>query len=279
MTGANLPAALCAIDTTAAAMTGDVMMPFAFDEVYGRRTGDGGLEPAVHLWRHERAFVLGTRDWRLPRAQEAVRWLQRHGYSVAVRNSGGAAVPLDPGVVNLSLIVPNRQGDLDAQRHFVLMAELIGRCLERWSLQIGTGEVRGSYCPGDFDVSVQGKKLCGIAQRRLTRAVIIQAFVIVEGSGEERGRLVQAFYEQAAAPSSQAGADHPIVEPASMTSLSELVGEASAASFVDAVKQELATHLSGEYRSYSALDPEDVQKTIDEYRRRYSLHAQERTTS
>ncbi|WP_019121181.1 lipoate--protein ligase family protein [Brevibacillus massiliensis] len=271
MDSVSLPARLSVIDTTSAIMTGDITVPFAFDEVYGRQVGEGLLEPTVHIWRHQRAFVLGSRDWKLPQVQEAIKWLQGQGYSVTVRNSGGAAVPLDPGVVNLSLILPNRQGSLDVQRHFVLMAELIRQSLERWACRVSTGEVSGSYCPGEFDVSVNGKKFCGIAQRRQTRAVIIQAFVLAEGSGEARGRLVKAFYERAAGGSSSA--DHPIVEPASMSSLSERLGKSSAESFVRLIKQQLALQgLFAEYRDYSPFKLEGVQKTVEEYRRRYHVH-------
>ncbi|MEJ8548706.1 lipoate--protein ligase family protein [Brevibacillus borstelensis] len=266
----GLPARLGVIDAAANVMTGDIMLPFAFDEVCGRQVGEGLLMPTVHIWRHKSAFVLGTRDWKLPQVREAVKWLQGQGYSVTVRNSGGAAVPLDPGVVNLSLILPNRQGDLDVQRHFVLMAELIRQSLKSWPCRIDTGEVSGSYCPGEFDVSVKGKKFCGIAQRRQTRAVIVQAFVLVEGSGEERGRLVKAFYDLAAGRASLA--DYPIVEPMSMSSLSELAGDMSADAFVGQLKQQLSSQASlVEYDDYSRFKLDGLRQTVDDYRRRYPV--------
>lgn len=271
MDKASLPARLGAIDAAANVMTGDIVVPFAFDEVYGRQVGHGLLEPAVHLWRHERAFVLGSIDWKLPRVREAVQWLQGQGYSVTVRNSGGAAVPLDPGVVNLSLILPNRQGDLDVQRHFALMAELIRQSLKSRSCRIETGEVSGSYCPGEFDVSVRGKKFCGIAQRRQTRAVIVQAFVLVEGSGEARGKLVKAFYDLAAGGAS--AADHPIVEPARMSSLSELVGDMTAEDFVGLLTQQLASLSSlVPYSDCLRFELDGLQQAVDDCRRRYPVH-------
>ncbi|MBW7454596.1 lipoate--protein ligase family protein, partial [Paenibacillus sepulcri] len=39
----------------------DISYPFALDELIGRQTGDGG-PPVCHLWRHPRAFVIGSRD-------------------------------------------------------------------------------------------------------------------------------------------------------------------------------------------------------------------------
>ncbi|WP_134687039.1 lipoate--protein ligase family protein [Brevibacillus migulae] len=271
MDGVSLPVRLGLIDTTSHCMSGDILFPFAFDEVIGKQVGEEQLEPIVHMWRHQRAFVLGARDYKLPNAQAAINWLRGQGYAVAVRNSGGAAVPLNPGVVNLSLILPNRQGSLDVQRHFEMMAALIRKSLWSCSRRIETGEVHGSYCPGTFDVSIEGKKFCGIAQRRQTRAVIVQAFVLIEGSGAERGRLVKEFYDIAAQGSAQA--DYPRVEPASMASLSELVGGGSVESFVASIKQQLgiARDLTG-YQDYSSFNLERMEKTLADYRMRYPMN-------
>jgi lipoate-protein ligase A len=46
------------------------------------------------------------RDAKLPYAREAKKWLENHGYTVIVRNSGGTAVLLDEGILNVSLIFP-----------------------------------------------------------------------------------------------------------------------------------------------------------------------------
>ena len=72
----------------------DPLFSFALDELLCRRAGHGG--PAVcHIWRHPQAFVLGSQDLRLPYVREAMEWLGSNGWPVAVRNSGGAAVPLE----------------------------------------------------------------------------------------------------------------------------------------------------------------------------------------
>lgn len=268
----SLPARLRVIDTTSRIMTGDILLPFALDEVCGKQVGKGLLEPILHIWRHQRAFVLGARDWKLPDVHEANSWLQAQGYGVTVRNSGGAAVPLDPGVVNLSLIMPNSQGALNVQQHFELMAALIRQSLDGYTSRVDTGEVSGAYCPGEFDVSVNGKKFCGIAQRRQTKAVIIQAFVLVEGSGEERGKLVQTFYDIAAGDGSTQ-AVYPSVEPTSMSSLSELMENVSAESFIECIKQQLHGHkIQTVFQEDSLFNLDGLQQTMDDYRTRYRMN-------
>jgi octanoyl-[GcvH]:protein N-octanoyltransferase len=193
-----------------------------------------------HLWRHPRAFVIGSKDSRLPGAAGAVKWLERQGYSVLVRNSGGAAVPLDQGVVNVSLILP-----IDAQipqgfyADFERMYSLIRRTLSAFGCEITRGEVAGSYCPGDYDLQVDGLKFCGIAQRRQVRAMIIQAFVIAEGSGSERAELVKAFYDRAGVGAEPE--DYPFVRPEVMTSLQErgIVGVNGVEAFAEAITRNL----------------------------------------
>lgn len=202
-------------------LVGDILFPFAYDELLCQKIGEGA-SPFVHIWRHEKAMVLGLRDRRLPNVEHAIEWLRLHGYQVGVRNSGGAAVSLDPGIVNVSIVMPNPTGRMEFKEDFELMYALIRECFGKLGLDAGKGEVKGSYCPGEYDVSVKGRKLCGISQRRQTKAFIVNAFVAVEGHAYRRGELVRSFYELATDGDSSLGA--PVVEPGTMATLAELGG-------------------------------------------------------
>lgn len=200
----------------------DIYTPFAFEEWLCEEGGEGRVElPAVHLWRHERAVVLGLRDSRLPRAAEAMDWLEREGYQVMVRNSGGAAVPLDAGVVNVTLVLERLPGNLRMKDDFRVMAGVLEETLRPFGVVFEIGEIEGSYCPGDFDLSVGGRKFCGLAQRRKLKANAVQAFVNAEGDARERARIVREFYRRA-------GGDDPLASGAldvrqeRMASLTEL---------------------------------------------------------
>lgn len=217
----------------------DPLYSFALDEWLCRQVGQGA-GPVCHLWRHPAAFIMGLRDSRLPYAREAQDMLEKRGWQTAVRNSGGAAVPLDLGVVNISLILP-KTGMADKHFHsdFERMYRLIAQALAGTGKQVDKGEIAGSYCPGDYDLSIGGYKFCGIAQRRQTAAYIVQAFVIVEGNGAFRAEAVQDFYAVAAEGANPG--TYPAVEPDRMASLEQLAGLApgSASAFAEAVKQVL----------------------------------------
>ncbi len=253
----------------------DVLYPFAIDELLCRSAGRGG--PAIcHLWRHPAGFVLGLADSRLPNAELARQQLARQGWSTAVRNSGGAAVPLDPGVVNISLIMPKKPGNHDPFDHdFELMYALIAKALEQSGSLVKKGEIDGAYCPGNYDLSVDGYKFCGIAQRRQTHAVIVQAFVVAAGSGADRTRLVRGFYEQAAGGAEDA--DYPQVTDLSTASLVELhalSGEA-AETFTSLVKRtvlegQTPAELEEAAKRLQMPTEEEIGNMVDVLRARYS---------
>ncbi|MHA6534475.1 lipoate--protein ligase family protein [Paenibacillus sp. BAC0078] len=224
-----------------AAIAGDMLLPFAFEETLCRDIGAGAVPPSVHLWSHPGGVALGLRDSKLPRAAEAMDKLERQGFRTAVRHSGGAAVPLDAGVVNVSLILPKPAGKLDFHDDFRLLASLIAEAVAvshpQAAAQIRAGEVAGSYCPGDFDLAIGGRKFCGIAQRRQSNAYFVHAFVIVSGSGRERGELIRGFYEIAAG--GDGSLTYPRVSPETLAALEELGGPASAAMFAEGFRQAL----------------------------------------
>ncbi|KLD59881.1 lipoate--protein ligase, partial [Lactiplantibacillus plantarum] len=39
-------------------------------------------------------------------------------------------------------------------------------------LNITTGEITRSYCPGDYDLSIAGRKIAGMSQRRTAEALV-----------------------------------------------------------------------------------------------------------
>jgi octanoyl-[GcvH]:protein N-octanoyltransferase len=269
--GSHWPERIAVVDAASVPLNGDVLLPFAFEEYYGRKVEQGAI-PLLHVWRHKKAFVLGLRDRMLPRVRDAVRWLEERGYAVAVRHSGGAAVPLDEGVVNVSLILPKEPGRTDLHADFTRMADLLKAAVAPYAANVAAGEIAGAYCPGAYDLSVGGRKFCGISQRRLARAQIVQAFVNVAGAGFLRAQTARQFYERAAG---RVGADeggYPQVSLESMTSLAEDTLLSGTEEFVAAVKKQLS--LQGvTLVPASGYDPDtpEIRETIVLLRERYGL--------
>jgi len=263
----QIPSSFHIINASQDLYQGDILYPFAVDEVLCRKVGEGSVPPLLHIWRHQKAFVLGLRDRKLPYAEKAMAWLEEQGYQVSVRNSGGAAVPLDPGVLNLSLILPNPQGVMEFHQDFETMYQLIRSTLSEIT-SISKGEIKGSYCPGDFDLSIDGRKFCGIAQRRQTKAFVVQAFIVVMGDGKQMADLVRSFYQVAV--EDHEGASFPVVEPEQMASLEQLVRLESLDRFMQPLMGSLSA-AGGIVADSSFLLPyeEEICHTIPLLRSRY----------
>lgn len=244
---------------------------FAWDELVCRKVGAGLLPPVARIWRHPQAMVLGLRDRRLPYAGRTIEAMRATGVSVGVRNSGGAAVPLDEGVVNISLIFPYGAGrKLDFHQEFRLMADLIAAAAGEWSEGTQAGEVQGAYCPGEYDLGIGGQKFCGIAQRRQLKAYAVSAFIVACGSGAERGQRAQAFYRAATGGSHHP--DDPGVVPSTMASLQELAGVPSAEAFISSLIHQL--ELLGGKKADSGfagkvVSEQELAQAVGELRRRY----------
>lgn len=211
------------IDQSALGPAFNAEQSFGMDDMLCQSVGSENSVPTARTWVHENTIVLGIQDARLPFFQSGVEFLEKEGYRVIVRNSGGLAVVLDDGVFNLSLIFPERQ-KIDIDSGYQAMAHFIRRMLEPFEVAVEDGEVEGSYCPGRFDLSIGGKKFAGISQRRIRSGVAVQIYVCVNGSGSERAELIREFYSRSFAAWDNK-ITFPRIRPETMASLSELLGE------------------------------------------------------
>lgn len=232
----------------------DPMRSFALDELLCKEAARSKLS-ICHIWRHPHAFVLGQRDYRLPYAKEAMDWLSSIGYMPMVRNSGGAAVPLDLGVVNLSLIFPIVSPSTSFHHDFARMTQLISEALAPVNAAVDVGEVSGAYCPGDYDMSINGLKFCGIAQRRQLHAFCVHAFVVADKKGSDRASLVRQFYDRAAIGAPEQS--YPLVAEANTASLEELLGIGTQA-FITSIKECIRAY-SSVLTTSSLILPNDEQ--------------------
>lgn len=203
----------------------DAKQSFAIDDTLCTAVGAGRSDAVVRTWVHDDTIVLGIADTKLPHFDEAVSFLRQEGYRVVVRNSGGLAVVLDSGVLNISLIFPEAKHKIAIEQGYEAMYALIAAMLAPYGVRIEAGEVVGSYCPGSYDLSIGGKKFAGISQRRVRGGVAVQVYLCVTGSGAKRGELIRRFYEIGRQGKATAFA-YPDVVPAVMASLSELTGRA-----------------------------------------------------
>ncbi|AVQ34190.1 lipoate--protein ligase family protein [Staphylococcus muscae] len=198
------------------------MQSFAFDDTFSESVGKDLSPNVVRTWIHQHVVILGIHDSRLPYLKDGISYLtDKQGYNAIVRNSGGLGVVLDQGVLNISLIFKGKT-EITIDEAFTVMYLLICKMFEDDKIDIDTYEIVHSYCPGKFDLSIDGKKFAGISQRRVRGGVAVQIYLCVEGSGTERAQLMHDFYEHAL-KGEVTKFSYPDIHPECMASLETLL--------------------------------------------------------
>jgi octanoyl-[GcvH]:protein N-octanoyltransferase len=211
------------IDQSALGPQFDALQSFGMDDTLCASVGSGKSPATARAWVHHKTVVLGIQDSKLPFLEDGLQYLENEGYQYIIRNSGGLAVVLDEGVLNLTLVLPEKENGIDINRGYEAMWELIKRMFADFPAEIEAREISGSYCPGSYDLSINGKKFAGISQRRLKRGVAVQIYLCVTGSGAIRAELIKQFYSHAKKDETTKHV-YPKINPDVMASLSELLG-------------------------------------------------------
>ena len=178
--------------------------------------------PLLHFWTLEDTVILGLKDQRLPHLSTALNLLTHRGFHYFIRNSGGLAVVSDDGILNLSIFYPWHLEDheLTIDEAYQRMVNLIQEAIP--NLKIATGEITHSYCPGSFDISVNGQKIGGISQRRNKMGVTVMLYLSICGNQQERGKLIRDFYDTGL-QQNQNKCHFPDVWPGAMTTISKVL--------------------------------------------------------
>lgn len=241
------------IDQSISANKRSPLESFAMDDTLCHLVGQQMSNAAIRTWVHHDAVVLGIQDHRLPHIEEGMATLIAQGYEPIVRNSGGLAVVLDAGVLNISIIV-SEEPPLSINAGFELMVALIRQLFPEIAPKIEAYEIVGSYCPGSYDLSIDGKKFAGISQRRMKNGIAVQIYLCVENSGSARAELIKHFYEKGL-QGEETKFQYPDIKPDVMASLQELTGQPLTVYEVNDRLRKLVAHWNGQ------LDEQPLQQS------------------
>lgn len=211
------------IDQSISANKRSPLESFAMDDTLCHLVGQKMTNSTIRTWVHHDAVVLGIQDHRLPYIEQGMETLKNSGYEPIVRNSGGLAVVLDAGVLNISIVL-NEEKPLSINNAFEMMVALIRQLFPEIATKIEAYEIVGSYCPGSYDLSIGGQKFAGISQRRMKNGIAVQIYLCVEGSGSERAELIKHFYESGL-QGEKTKFEYPDIKPEVMASLQQLTGQ------------------------------------------------------
>jgi lipoate-protein ligase A len=153
------------------------------------------------LWQANEPTLVLPAGNKWPESPELNTTLLLDGWQVLSRKTGGAPVPQCPGVINLShlYVWP------ESQVYSVKIAyENLCTVLEGFFRQFGlTSKAHAtefSYCDGDYNLNLNGKKIVGTAQRVIIKKgggkiVLAQAFILIDVLLDEIIKPVNLCYQ------------------------------------------------------------------------------------
>ncbi|GIO19060.1 octanoyl-[GcvH]:protein N-octanoyltransferase [Oceanobacillus oncorhynchi subsp. incaldanensis] len=241
--------------TMVAGKPNTALASFAMDDALAISVSEAASPPVIRLWVHPDTIVLGIPDSRLPHIDAGMAFLEKKNYQGIVRNSGGLAVALDEGVLNISLIIPGAN-DLSIYDCYEAMVQFVQAMFADLTDAMEAYEIVGSYCPGDYDLSINGKKFAGISQRRVKKGISVQIYLDIEGNSKARASLIREFYH-IAKQNEETTFTYPEVTPDVMASLSDLLGIPLT---VEEVKQRVMDTLNGLTEEIITMPMQDTEQ-------------------
>ena len=245
------------VDESMTTRTRSALESFAADDTLCHLVGQQMSAPTIRTWVHEQTVVLGIQDHRLPHIEQAVPMVEQAGYKTIVRNSGGLAVVLDEGVLNISIVLSEQDSAIDIPTGYEVMLAFVRMLFPEAGDRIEAYEIVGSYCPGSYDLSIDGRKFAGISQRRLRQGIAVQVYLCIEGSGAERAELIRDLYD-IGLQGEETKFAYPVIQPEVMASLSELLDMKLTVSDV-VIRIQLLLRALAENVIMGGLEPEEME--------------------
>lgn len=196
---------------------------------------------------------IGFDDTKAPNFDAGVAYYRSQGYQVGIRGAGGRSVANDDGILNFSL---QFKTDMDYHEQYVFFHKFMQDALAPLNIKLDLGIIEGAYCPGIYDISINGRKVSGTASRAVRGNALVGGFLAVTGDQKRRSEVISRFYEIT---------DDVIrVNPEKMTTISEAVGREVS---VEEVRNLVINHFNTiakdvEPYDISKIDKKDIEASI-----------------
>ncbi len=160
------------------------------------------LEQALLLWQtQEDTLVLpGSNKWQ--NSPELQSELQELGWQILSRRTGGAPVPQTSGVINLSHIyLWQEQESYSIPKAYKKLCDTLTKFFDSYGVITKVHATPFSYCDGDYNLNINGKKIVGTAQRVVLKhgggsIVLVQACILIDAIMEELIEPVNLCYQR-----------------------------------------------------------------------------------
>ncbi|WP_260260722.1 lipoate--protein ligase family protein [Vibrio intestinalis] len=151
----------------------------------------GELEQVLLLWQAKQPTLVLPSGRKWPHTSELENTLNRSEWLLSARKTGGAPVPQLEGIINLSHIYHWPDGQpYDIKQAYLDLCGRLSLFFARLGVAVDVHVTEGSYCDGDYNLNIEGRKVVGTAQRVLLKkeggkVVLSQACIIIRGDSNK----------------------------------------------------------------------------------------------
>ena len=153
------------------------------------------------LWQAKSPTLVLPAGNKWPESNTLKQALNENDWNLLSRKTGGAPVPQCPGVINLSHIyVWPEELPYSITKAYQDLCVILNTFFEGFGLKSEAHATEFSYCDGDYNLNINGKKIVGTAQRVILKkgggkVVLSQAFILIDALLDELIKPVNLCYE------------------------------------------------------------------------------------
>ncbi|MEM7599134.1 MAG: lipoate--protein ligase family protein [Pseudomonadota bacterium] len=153
---------------------------------------------SAFLWQASaRALVLPERYTREAQFERAAHASAARGWPVFARKTGGGITPQGPGVLNLALCFTVPPGQSRAiLSSYAKIVDPMRAAFAKLGLEAEATPVQGSFCDGDYNLAIAGRKIVGTAQRWRGSTCLIHALLMTDIDLEGSVAAVARFSQE-----------------------------------------------------------------------------------
>ena len=161
----------------------------------------GELKQCLMLWQAKEATLVLPAGKKWLESEELKAGLLADKWLLQARKTGGAPVPQCPGIINLShLYLWSNDTPYSITQAYENLCTVLHVFFRQFNLVSQAHATEFSYCDGDYNINVNGKKIVGTAQRVILKKgggkiVLVQAFILIDVILDEIVKPVNLCYQ------------------------------------------------------------------------------------
>ena len=162
---------------------------------------NGQLNQALLLWQSRDNTLVLPAGNKWQQSAGLRQTLNALGWQVFARKTGGAPVPQTQGVINVSYLyaLPDGQ-DYSIPAAYRSFCHILSEFFNQFGVAVQSHATPGSYCDGDYNLNIAGKKVVGTAQRVVLKkgggkVVLAQACILIDVDPQQLVTPVNTCYQ------------------------------------------------------------------------------------